>query len=66
MPRILNAACMSRQAPVSRKVRRAAACAGLRILNGWVGEVVKAERTFFGLEDAKGRVKNFLGPGYLD
>jgi len=60
---------MSRQAPAPRKVplRR-----GLLIedINGWVGEVVKAERIggalFFGLEDAKGRVKNFpLGPGYL-
>lgn len=65
----LNAARMSRQAPAPRKVplRR-----GLLIedINGWVGEVVKAERIggalFFGLEDAKGRVKNFpLGPGYL-
>lgn len=65
----LNAARMSRQAPPPRKVplRR-----GLLIedINGWVGEVVKAERIggalFFGLEDAKGRVKNFpLGPGYL-
>ena len=65
----LNAARMNRQAPAPRKVplRR-----GLLIedINGWVGEVVKAERIggalFFGLEDAKGRVKNFpLGPGYL-
>ena len=65
----LNAARMSRQVPAPRKVplRR-----GLLIedINGWVGEVVKAERIggalFFGLEDAKGRVKNFpLGPGYL-
>ena len=65
----LNAARMSRQAPSPRKVPLQR---GLLIedINGWVGEVVKAERIggalFFGLEDAKGRVKNFpLGPGYL-
>ena len=65
----LNAARMSRQAPPPRKVPLQR---GLLIedINGWVGEVVKAERIggalFFGLEDAKGRVKNFpLGPGYL-
>lgn len=39
-------------------------------VDGWVGEVVRAERIggaiFFGLEDAKGRVKNYpLGTGYL-
>ena len=42
----------------------------LEDLNGWVGEVVRAERIggeiFFGLEDAHGRVKNFpLGIGYF-
>ena len=42
----------------------------LEDLNGWVGEVVRAERIggeiFFGLEDARGRVKNFpLGIGYF-
>lgn len=42
----------------------------LEDLNGWVGEVVHAERIggeiFFGLEDAHGRVKNFpLGIGYF-
>ena len=42
----------------------------LEDLNGWVGEVVRAERIggeiFFGLEDACGRVKNFpLGIGYF-
>ena len=42
----------------------------LEDLNGWVGEVVRAERIggeiFFGLEDAYGRVKNFpLGIGYF-
>lgn len=42
----------------------------LEDLNGWVGEVVHAERIggeiFFGLEDARGRVKNFpLGIGYF-
>ena len=42
----------------------------LEDLNGWVGEVVCAERTggeiFFGLEDAHRRVKNFpLGIGYF-
>ena len=65
----LNAARMSRQAPPPRKVPLQR---GLLIedINGWVGEVVKAERIggalFFGLEDAKGRVKNFpLGSGYL-
>ena len=38
--------------------------------SGWVGEVVRAERIggelVFGLEDARGRVRNFpLGHGYL-
>ena len=42
----------------------------LEDLNGWVGEVVRAERIggeiFFGLEDAHRRVKNFpLGIGYF-
>ena len=42
----------------------------LEDINGWVGAVVRAERIggeiFFGLEDARGRVKNFpLGAGYL-
>jgi len=42
----------------------------LEDFNGWVGEVVRAERIggeiFFGLEDAHGRVKNFpLGIGYF-
>ena len=42
----------------------------LEDLNGWVGEVVRAERIggeiFFGLEDAHRRVKNFpLGIGYV-
>ena len=42
----------------------------LEDLNGWVGEVVRAERIggeiFFGLEDAHGRGKNFpLGIGYF-
>ena len=42
----------------------------LEDLNGWVGEVVRAERIggeiFFGLEDAHRRVKNFpLGSGYF-
>ena len=42
----------------------------LEDLNGWVGEVVRAERIggeiFFGLEDAHGRVKNFpLGSGFF-
>ena len=65
----LNADRLSRKAPPARKVPLQR---GLLIesVDGWVGEVVRAERIggaiFFGLEDAKGRVKNYpLGTGYL-
>ena len=65
----LNADRLSRKAPPARKVPLQR---GLLIesVDGWVGEVVRAERIggaiFFGLEDAKGRVKNYpLGCGYL-
>ena len=58
----LNADRLSRKAPPARKVPLQR---GLLIesVDGWVGEVVRAERIggaiFFGLEDAKGRVKNY-------
>ena len=65
----LNADRLSRKVPPARKVPLQR---GLLIesVDGWVGEVVRAERIggaiFFGLEDAKGRVKNYpLGTGYL-
>ena len=65
----LNTDRLSRKVPPARKVPLQR---GLLIesVDGWVGEVVRAERIggaiFFGLEDAKGRVKNYpLGTGYL-
>lgn len=58
-----------RRAPV-RQVPLARGMLLEDVHSGWVGEVVRAERIggelFFGLEDARGRVRNFpLGHGYL-